>query len=199
VLPWSRPMPWIRTTTRTTPSLAYAALSARLLPHAYDSGGFRVEGEISEVDQALTLGRDVCLPLSVARMLRSRSHPAPSDARRSATFKSDPSRWRDYNRLPPSMAFAHAKEVRDLASRLAQATHRPRELADLYIVIGQGTALMASLAFARRPSSRTSLTGGSSRYDVRDFLLWAGQHGHCGPLTVPVPSRNRGADTDADQ
>ena len=42
------------------------------------------------------------------------------------------------------------------------------------------------------------LAGGPARYHVRDFLLWATQHDHCGPLTVPTPARNRGAATDAD-
>lgn len=36
---------------------------------------------------------------------------------------------------------------------------------------------------------------GRARHDVRGFLSWANQHGHCRPLAVPAPTSNRGADT----
>jgi hypothetical protein len=43
--------------------------------------------------------------------------------------------------------FNVAKRLRDQARKLAERTRRPSVLADLYVVIGQGTALMASTAF----------------------------------------------------
>lgn len=54
---------------------------------------------------------------------------------------------RSYNSTPRAVAFGEAKELADLALEVMQATHRPQQLADLYAVLGQTTALMASMAF----------------------------------------------------
>ncbi|MEU5940264.1 hypothetical protein ABZ807_13955 [Micromonospora sp. NPDC047548] len=43
--------------------------------------------------------------------------------------------------------FTSARRLCNEARALAERTRRPRDLADLYVVIGQGTALMASTAF----------------------------------------------------
>ncbi|WP_428963935.1 hypothetical protein [Micromonospora fluostatini] len=43
--------------------------------------------------------------------------------------------------------FSSARRLRDEARTLAERTRRPLDLADLYIIIGQGTSLMASTAF----------------------------------------------------
>lgn len=42
------------------------------------------------------------------------------------------------------------------------------------------------------------LAGGPETYQVRDFLDWAGAHGHCPPLHVPRLGRNPGAATSDD-
>ena len=54
---------------------------------------------------------------------------------------------RDYDVLTPVSTFGNAREVRDFALRLAEITRRPRDLVDLYVVVGQATALMGSIAF----------------------------------------------------
>ncbi|MEU5783856.1 hypothetical protein [Micromonospora lupini] len=43
--------------------------------------------------------------------------------------------------------FSHARRLRDDARALADRTRRPGDLADLFVVIGQGASLMASTAF----------------------------------------------------
>ncbi|SCL12849.1 hypothetical protein [Micromonospora inyonensis] len=43
--------------------------------------------------------------------------------------------------------FTSARRLRDEARKLAESTRRPGDLADLYVIVGQGTALMASTAF----------------------------------------------------
>ncbi|MFF5074413.1 hypothetical protein ACFY2R_25190 [Micromonospora olivasterospora] len=43
--------------------------------------------------------------------------------------------------------FATARRLRDEARKLAERTRRPDDLANLYVIVGQGTALMASTAF----------------------------------------------------
>ncbi|MEU5946340.1 hypothetical protein ABZ793_12350 [Micromonospora sp. NPDC047465] len=43
--------------------------------------------------------------------------------------------------------FSSARRLRDEARALAERTRRPGDLADLFVVIGQGTSLMASTAF----------------------------------------------------
>ncbi|KIR63546.1 hypothetical protein TK50_21230 [Micromonospora haikouensis] len=43
--------------------------------------------------------------------------------------------------------FTSARRLRDEARKLAERTRRPGDLADLYVIVGQGTALMASTAF----------------------------------------------------
>ncbi|WP_243706233.1 hypothetical protein [Micromonospora sp. KC721] len=43
--------------------------------------------------------------------------------------------------------FSAARRLRDEARALAERTRRPGDLADLFVVIGQGTSLMASTAF----------------------------------------------------
>jgi hypothetical protein len=40
------------------------------------------------------------------------------------------------------------------------------------------------------------LAGGPARHDVRDFLLWAAQQGHCRRFVVPHPGRNPETATD---
>lgn len=43
------------------------------------------------------------------------------------------------------------------------------------------------------------LAGGPASYDVRDFLLWAGEHGHARPFVVPVLGHNPGTALEADE
>jgi hypothetical protein len=43
------------------------------------------------------------------------------------------------------------------------------------------------------------LATGPAAYDVRDFLLWAAERGHCYPFVVSNPGRNPGAATNEDQ
>ncbi|MET8359753.1 hypothetical protein [Micromonospora sp. NPDC005171] len=43
--------------------------------------------------------------------------------------------------------FSSARRLRDEARALAERTRRPGDLADLFVVVGQGTSLMASTAF----------------------------------------------------
>jgi hypothetical protein len=43
--------------------------------------------------------------------------------------------------------FTMARRLRDEARALAERTRRPGDLADLYVIVGQGTSLMASTAF----------------------------------------------------
>ena len=54
---------------------------------------------------------------------------------------------RGYDSESRTAAFKHAQAMRELASRLADTTRRPSELADIYLALGQLNALMASLAF----------------------------------------------------
>ena len=54
---------------------------------------------------------------------------------------------RGYDSESRTTAFKHAQAMRELASRLADTTRRPSELADIYLALGQLNALMASLAF----------------------------------------------------
>lgn len=54
---------------------------------------------------------------------------------------------RSYNRTPLATAFTEAKTLADIALEVLPVTHRPQRLADLYAVLGQTTALMASTAF----------------------------------------------------
>lgn len=54
---------------------------------------------------------------------------------------------RSYNDTPPPRAFATARDLRNATLRLVEVTHRPRHLADLYVVLGKTTALMGSTAF----------------------------------------------------
>lgn len=54
---------------------------------------------------------------------------------------------RGYDSDSRATAFKHAQAMRELASRLADTTRRPSELADIYLALGQLNALMASLAF----------------------------------------------------
>jgi hypothetical protein len=54
---------------------------------------------------------------------------------------------RTYSARAPMIAFLDARAVRDLARTLAQRAHRPSDLADLYLVLGQVNALMGSIAF----------------------------------------------------
>ena len=56
-----------------------------------------------------------------------------------------------------------------------------------------------TLADATQADVEEWLAGGSARFAVRDFLLWAAEHGHCRVLTVPVLGRNRGGATDSDE
>jgi hypothetical protein len=56
-----------------------------------------------------------------------------------------------------------------------------------------------TLPDATQPDIEDWLAGGSARYAVRDFLLWAAQHDHCRVLTVPTLGRNRGGATDSDE
>jgi len=44
----------------------------------------------------------------------------------------------------------------------------------------------------------TWLATGPTAYLVRDFLVWAGEHGHCQPLTVPTASRRSGTALEPD-
>jgi len=54
---------------------------------------------------------------------------------------------RRYSHRSPIDVFADSRELRDMTYRLAQRTHRPSELADLYVVAGGANALMSSIAF----------------------------------------------------
>ncbi len=45
----------------------------------------------------------------------------------------------------------------------------------------------------------TWLTGGPARYQVRDFLIWAGRSGHAQPLVVPSIGHNPGQATSPDE
>ncbi len=56
-----------------------------------------------------------------------------------------------------------------------------------------------TLAAAGQADVEEWLAGGSARYNVRDFLLWAAERGHCQALHVPALARNRGAATDAEK
>ena len=61
------------------------------------------------------------------------------------------------------------------------------------------TARDTTLAQASQSDLEAWLAGGSARYDVRDFLLWAGQGGHCAAFVVPVLASNPGVATDPEQ
>ena len=54
---------------------------------------------------------------------------------------------RNYDNESRMSAFRHAVAMRDVAVKLADSTHRPGELNDIYVALGQLNALMASLAF----------------------------------------------------
>jgi hypothetical protein len=54
---------------------------------------------------------------------------------------------RRYPHRGPVIAFAEARRLRNLACQMAERTRRPRELADIYMVAGASSALMASIAF----------------------------------------------------
>ena len=54
---------------------------------------------------------------------------------------------RRYSHRSPIDVFADSRELRDVTYRLAERTHRPSELADLYVVAGGTNALMGSIAF----------------------------------------------------
>ena len=54
---------------------------------------------------------------------------------------------RNYDNESRLSAFRHALAMRDIAIKLADSTHRPGELSDIYVALGQLNALMASLAF----------------------------------------------------
>lgn len=54
---------------------------------------------------------------------------------------------RNYDNESRLSAFRHALAMRDIATRLADTAHRPGELSDIYVALGQLNALMASLAF----------------------------------------------------
>lgn len=80
---------------------------------------------------------------------------------------------RDYGDMPPFGVFLQVKAVRDIAIPLSEQTRRPSDLADLYLVAGQSSALMASIAFdlgewrssaplARAATSYAELAGDSS-------------------------------------
>ena len=61
------------------------------------------------------------------------------------------------------------------------------------------TARDTTLAQASQTDVEAWLAGGPARYDVRDFLLWAGQAGHCPAFIVPVLGHNPGVATDPDE
>ncbi|MEV0826418.1 helix-turn-helix domain-containing protein [Nonomuraea rubra] len=54
---------------------------------------------------------------------------------------------RAYSSSPPLEVFVDTKAIRDLARTLTNRTHRPSNLADLYVILGQTNALMGSIAF----------------------------------------------------
>lgn len=54
---------------------------------------------------------------------------------------------RRYNSQSRASAFLEARAVRDLGITLINATKRPSELTDLYVIVGEANALLASLAF----------------------------------------------------
>ena len=49
--------------------------------------------------------------------------------------------------LKEDMLILHAMAMRNVATELANGTHRPGELTDIYVALGQLNTLMASLAF----------------------------------------------------
>src|SRR6266508_906185 len=75
---------------------------------------------------------------------------------------------RRYSHRPPISVFADAREVRNLAYRLAERTHRPSELVDLYVVAGDANALMSSIAFdlGHWDAARTLAESGTSYADL---------------------------------
>jgi hypothetical protein len=56
-----------------------------------------------------------------------------------------------------------------------------------------------TLAEAGQDEIDTWLTTGPVAYKARDFLAWATEHGHCQPLTVPVPTVATGTTMDPDE
>ena len=54
---------------------------------------------------------------------------------------------RNYDNESRLSAFRHALAMRNVAVKLADNTHRPSELSDIYLALGQLNALMASLTF----------------------------------------------------
>ena len=73
---------------------------------------------------------------------------------------------RNYDSESRLSAFRHALAMRNVAIKLADSTHRPGELIDIYVALGQLNALMASLAFdlgnwaASAPMARAAMSYG---------------------------------------
>ena len=70
-----------------------------------------------------------------------------------------------YDAESRTVAFQQARAARDLALALVERTCRPNELADLYLILGQVNALMASLAFdLDRWQASEHLSGAATTY-----------------------------------
>ena len=70
-----------------------------------------------------------------------------------------------YDAESRTVAFQQARAARDLALALVERTCRPNELADLYLILGQVNALMASLSFdLDRWQASEHLSGAATTY-----------------------------------
>jgi len=96
-----------------------------------------------------------------------------------------------YASTPPMIMFAHLRRARDLAYRMLERTRRPGQLADLYLIAGQLSGLMAGVSFdsgysdAAAEQARAALTYGQvvdhptlrgwARATLAMIAMWSGR------------------------
>jgi hypothetical protein len=96
-----------------------------------------------------------------------------------------------YASTPPLVMFAYLRRARDLAYRMLERTRRPAQLADLYLIAGQLSGLMAGVSFdaghpdAAGEQARAALTYGQiidhptlrgyARATLAMIALWSGR------------------------